>query len=559
VRESGLNPLIHFMRYGKAEGRRASAGTAPAIESFSPSRASEVAEEAEPLLSILMPTYNTPPRYLCLAIESVLRQSYRGWQLCIHDDGSSAPETLEALKNYQGRDPRIQIQFGAKNEGIARATNRALSLAAGQFIAMLDHDDEIVPEALLEVAYVLNADPSIDALYTDQAYIDAEGGSLEPFYKPDWSPDMFRGVMFVGHLLVVRRSLTVELGGFDTNFDRAQDFEFMLRVAEKTNKIYHLPKILYYWRRIPGSVAFDGNQKGPIEPIQSAAVNAHLTRLGIPAVAEPHPALSHRLVIKPWPRKHLPKVKVVVREASSPDPNSRCIASILERSTYSNYTIVAAQPPPPEFGQDRRVEVSSAPRLNAGPEDFVIWIDSALEVLTPDWIEHFLLYCEQPQIACAAPLIVKEDGTVWHSGLVLGMNRTVDYPMQGLPSDSDGYAGSLSCAREVSCLSGECMMVSRPRLEGLGGLVRYYQHSMFEGADLSLRAYVTGLRNIVTPRVVLRKLADSKRAEGCELDRALFADRWGALVQFGDRFYNPNFSPASPGYQAKKMHAMTAK
>jgi O-antigen biosynthesis protein len=561
VKASGMNPLIHFMNHGEAEGRRTSGRQVEAVKAVQRVPMSQLPRDSEdislpgtasqgPLISVLMPTFNTPPRYLRLAIDSVLRQSYQAWELCIYDDGSSSPETLETLREYRGRDRRIKIEFGNQNRGIATATNEAIALSQGQFITMLDHDDEIVPEALAEVANVLNSDSGIDALYTDQSYLEADGTIAEPFYKPDWSPDMFRGVMFIGHLLVVRRSLAVELGGFDARFDRVQDFEFMLRVSEKCGKIYHLPKILYYWRRIPGSVAFHGNEKGPIEPIQASAVNAHLKRMRIPAESEPHPSLAHRLVIKPAPRVSAPSVLIVVRDSSDPDA---CISSILERSSYSNFKVLTSRPPDPA---SHRVEAGNP----AGPfgSDYVLWIDPDLEVVTPDWIEHLLLYSEQRQIACAAPLLVNRDGTVWHAGLVLGMNGLVGYPMQGLHADSDGYAGSLSCAREASCVSGECLMISRQKLDAMGGLVPFYQDPLYGGADLSLMASTAGLRNVVNPRAVLRRLAESRASDSSKLDRALFADRWSEITKYGDRYYNPNFIPTSPGYEPKKMAAATA-
>jgi len=567
VRESGINPLLHFALYGKTEGRQVSPPPISAVSVLPPAPVSQLkinsspdveastAAATGPLISVVMPTFNTPSRYLRLAIESVLSQRYQRWQLCIYDDGSSEPETLKTLKAYEGRDQRMRIEFGGRNQGIASATNQAISLATGQYVAMLDHDDEIVPEALLEVAKVLNADPAIDVIYSDQAYIDADGGNPEPFHKPDWSPHMFRGVMFVGHLLVVRRSLAVDLGGFKSNFDRVQDFEFMLRVSEKTSRIYHLPKNLYYWRRIPGSVAFHGDEKGPIEPIQAAAVNAQLSRLGIPAVAEPHPALAHRLVIKPLPRTSTPSVLIAVRDAPSFDLSSP-VESILEKTAYSNFKLLIARPPAStKFARDRRVEVGNRAKLKAQSPDYLVYLNSDLEVLTADWIDNLLLYCEQPQIACAAPLIVDEGGKVWHSGLVLEKNGNLGHPMRGWPAEGDGYAGSLSCAREVSCVSGECLMVSRQTLEAFGGLVCYYQDPLFEGADLALRAHTMGRKSIVTPRAVLRKHSGSKQSESYELDRALFPDRWSGLAKFGDPYYNPNFASPPPGYQPLKSAA----
>jgi GT2 family glycosyltransferase len=559
VRRSGINPLLHFWLYGRAEGRHTSA-TASAADL--PARAkgwqtSATAGTADlpavldgPSISVVMPTFNTPSRYLRLAIESVLRQDFPRWALCIHDDGSTSSETLEVLREYQRRDQRIVVQFGPENRGIASATNAALSLASGEYVAMLDHDDEILPEALSEVARALKADPAIDALYTDQAYIGPDDDYIEPFYRPDWSLEMFRGVMFVGHLLVVRRSLAEELGGFDPKFDRVQDFEFMLRVSEKNAKIHHLPKILYLWRRVPGSVAFHGNEKGPIEPLQAAAVNAHLERSGVRAAASPHPVLAHRLVIAPLARMTSPSVAVAVRRASPAVSNSECVRAILKRSTYSNLKVFVSETSSRDVSEDRRVEVGDAGRALNSSFDYVIWVNSYLEILTPNWIEHFLHYCEQPGVACVAPLIVQDNGTVGHAGLVLGMDGILGYPMHGWPADSDGYAGSLSCAREVTCVSGECMMVARVMLEALDGSARYYANSLFEGADLSLRGFTTGRRSIVTPRVVLRRVGTPRVPPGWKLDRALFADRWAELSRGGDPFYNPNFALVSPGYHS---------
>jgi glycosyltransferase involved in cell wall biosynthesis len=570
VDECGVNPLLHFRLHGAAEGRRPVRGShlkarilqplqvSKSLNEIVPAAPAPTEERREPLISVIMPTFNTPRRYLLLAIESVLRQSYQGWQLCIYDDGSSAADTLELLKEYRERDSRIRVKFGSRNQGIGAASNQAMALATGRYVAMLDHDDVIVPEALLEIANALNGDPAIDALYTDQAYVEADGSCVQPFFKPDWSPEMFRGVMFVNHLLAVRRTLAMDLGGFDTRFDRAQDFEFMLRVSEKSVKIHHLPKVLYHWRRIQGSVAFHGDQKGAIEPIQAAAVNAHLKRINIPAIAEPHPTLAHRLTIKPAPRKSAPSVLVVVRDATASDSNPECLSSILGRSTYSNFQVLRPRLPHSVIAaQDPRVMIGDTGVRKYGTADYLVWIDSDLELLTPDWIEHLLLYCEQPQIACATPLILNRDGAVWDAGLVLGMNGLIGYPMRGLPADSDGYAGSLSCAREVTCASGACMMVSRQRLEALGDLVQYYQDSLYQGADLSLRAATAGFRNIVNPRVTLRRLDNSSAAEGCELDRELFKDRWGAIAKYGDRYYNPNFKLISPGYQTAET-AMAA-
>jgi GT2 family glycosyltransferase len=565
-----INPLQHYWLYGRAENRRIAPSSQPSPEHVLTSTGgrneNRLAQQSEvvayvaqpgPPISVVVPTYNTPPRYLRLAIDSVRKQTYPNWQLCIYDDGSTKDETLQCLREIAALDHRISVQFGSANQGIARASNAALAMAQGEYIAMLDHDDELASDALYEVAQLLLADWTIDVVYTDQQYIGPDSERQEPFFKPDWSPDLFRGVMFVGHLLVVRLELARKLGGFDPKFDRVQDFEFMLRVSESTKRIRHLPKVLYYWRRIPGSVAFGGDEKGKIEQIQSAAVNWQLSRLAIPALGEPHPRLAHRLTIEAQERTTFPAVNVIVRNSPGQGWPLECLRSVVEHSTYPNLTFtVSADLVLPYGPSNYRTRVRDAWSWETAPDaDFTIWIDADLEVLTTDWIERLLLYCEQADIVCAAPLVTLPNGTVWNSGLVLGMDGPVGFPMRGLQADSDGYAGSLSCAREVSAVSGECFMISSASLSEVGGLVKYYQTSLFQGADISLRAFTMKRRNIVTPRVRVRKTGKLDAPLGWDLDQALFSDRWAALAKCGDPYYNPNFELSSPGFSLLKTFA----
>jgi len=548
VRDRSVNPLVHYWLHGRAERRQARAHRYESVTTR-PIMASDESPWTGPLISVILPVWNTPEPYLERAIDSVLAQHYQRWRLCIYDDGSSHRETHRILRKYAGRDPRIIVRFGEVNSGIANATNAALAMAEGDYVAMLDHDDELTPDALLEVARVLNQDPSIDALYTDQAYIDADGESVEPFLKPDWSPELFRGVMFVGHLLVVRLSLARELGGFHPRFDRVQDFEFMLRLSEATIRIHHLRKILYYWRRIPGSVAFNGDEKGAIEPLQAAAVNEHLSRCSIPAIASPHPTLAHRLVIEPKDRSTFPKVAIMVRENTLRRPALR---SLLDRSTYPNFTVSLATDSAARLDfKDERILICD-PAAQADAEnsaDYVVLMDGELEVVTSDWIERLLFYCEQRDVGCAAPVLVQRDGSVWQAGLVLSLDQPLDSPLRGLPADTDGYAGSLSCSREVSAVSGECLMISASLLRELGGSQRFYVSALCQGADLSLQALVHGRRNILTPRARLLKRQSMKCEPDSQLDRALFADRWRDLLRKGDPFYNAGAAQASPDYE----------
>jgi len=564
LKSTGMNPLLHYWEFGRHEGLQAILPRLPLRSSansvVAPRRAvkPKVQRGRSPVISILVPTFNTPPEFLQLALGSVLRQSYPRWQLCIYDDASSSAETLAVLKEYAAlEDSRVVVEFGEVNQGIARASNAALALARGDYVGMLDHDDELDVEALEEVIELLNQNPSLDVVYTDQDYVDVHGHRIGTLVKPDWSREMFRGVMFVNHLLVVRAELARRVGGFDPAFDRIQDFEFMLRVSEETQKIGHVRRILYHWRSIPGSVASGANSKGILEPLQAAAVNAHLSRCGIRAIAAPHPSLSHRLTLRPAERSTFPRVVVAIRDVQS-GTMDRTAQSIVRRSTYPNLTVYV----PPCAYRD----LTADPRISARElddvhqqlenEDFLVWMDADMEVVTPDWIETLLLYCEQPDVACASPLIVN-DGGVWCAGLVLGMDEGVGLVMRGLPPDSDGYAGSLSCSREVSAVSGECTMIHGAMFRHLGGNVRYYSTSTLDGADLALRGRTDKKRNIVTPRAVVRKNKAAPVPQGWQLDRELFVDRWRDVIRLGDPFYNPNFVAASPGYEIETAVAGT--
>jgi O-antigen biosynthesis protein len=563
VRANGMNPLLHYWEYGRQDGGDTAArpsfplsqayqsvlGNAARPETLDVSSTAGAREVRGPLLSILLPTFNTPPKFLRLAIESVRRQSYPHWQLCIYDDGSSNPETLSLLKEYAAlADPRFVFGWGAVNRGIAQASNAALELAQGAYVGMLDHDDELEPDALMEIARKLEEDPSFEVIYTDQDYVNVNGERTGTLLKPDWSPEMFRGVMYVNHLLVVSSELMRRVGAFDAAFDRIQDFEFMLRVSERAGKIGHVRRILYHWRSVPGSVAAGANSKGVLEPLQAAAVNAHLSRCGINAVASPHPSLSHRLRLNPMERSTFPRVLVAIREGTSTSV-ADAVSSILRRSTYPNLAVCV--PPSLAHGlpADPRITVRDLEDVcgQLASDEFMVWIDGDLEIVTHNWIETLLLYCEQRDVTCVSPLIVREE-KVWCAGLVLGMDEGVGYAMRGWTADSDGYAGSLSCSHEVSAVSGECMMISGAMFRQLGGHVKYYSASRFDGADLALRGLTIKKRNIVAPQAIVRKSTLSTRPQGWKLDEALFVDRWRDLIRQGDPFYNSNFLQETPGY-----------
>jgi GT2 family glycosyltransferase len=519
-----------------------------------------------PLISVVTPVYDTDPAWLSRAVESVRGQSYPQWQLCLADDGSTNEGTLAYLRALVD-DERITVSFAEANEGIAAATNRALDCAGGEFVAFLDHDDELEPDALLACVRLLGVRPDTDVVYTDEDKIDRRGRLSRPFYKPDWSPELFRGVMYVGHLLVIRRSLVADAGGLDPNFDGVQDYELMLRVSELTDRIEHVPRVLYHWRKLPGSIASSPDAKDGISELQAAAVARHLERCGIAAVAEPNPSLPHRAIVRPKLRRAWPAVTVVVPTRDAADHLERCLDSIFERSSYPSLSVVlvdtgTTEPEALALFDRHPVEVitSDGPfnfsRVNNLAVErtggaYVVFLNNDTEVQSPEWLEAMVVLAEAPDAGAVGPLLLYPNGTVQHAGVVLGLRGTADHIMRGFPGDADGYAGSLSCTREVSAVTAACMLVRREVFLEVGGFDEHYG-THYQDVDLCLRLRLGGRRNLYTPRAVVRHHEGATRGSRYDhLDRALLLDRWGETIRRGDPYYNPALSLAGADYRPR--------
>lgn len=518
---------------------------------------------AKPLFSVVMPTYNTPARYLKEAIRSVQAQRYPHWELLICDDGSTNPETLETLHSFVNE--QIKIQFQMQNQGISAASNRAVENARGEYLAFLDHDDILTTDALLEMALRLNEEPESQVIYSDQDKIDQKGKHQEPFLKPDWSPEYFRSVMYVGHLLLVRKDLFIQVGGFDSEFDGVQDYEFMLRVAEHASRIAHIPKILYHWRMIPGSVALGTGEKGKrIEQLQVKAITAHMERAGVGAEAFQHPIHPHRVIIRPTLRAEYPKISILVSPVS--DTNTlRCLESIFTRTTYPNYEVfvldqsengvlkseMLSKYPIRVIPIDRSFKhaVSGNIGVNSSTGELIVFINGDLEVTTKDWLEQMAFYMEDPNISITGPMIIKPDLTVYCAGLAINPDGFIEPILNGSPCAIDGPAGMQSSPRNVSAVSSDCLMIKRRDYFSLGGFVEYYEHRYYE-VDLCFQSRAAGKKVIYVPYAMLTYHGDAIYASLNVLDHALFRNTWDDLIVRGDPYYRSNSAPNLPGSQS---------
>jgi len=606
VRASGANPLLHFLTYGAAEGRKPHplfdtqyyleahpevVGTVNplvhfvergAVEGFSCNRdgrplhvaqslgaaATAAARQAiarfssRPRISFLMPVYNTPARFLERVVASVRAQLYEDWELCVCGDGCTDPSTIDALRSLAASDRRIRMALVPVNRGIAAATNTALHDATGDYVALLDSDDELTPDALYRMVELLNEDPSIDVAYSDEDKVDPDGWLSEPFHKPDWSPHFFRGVMYVGHLLLARRSLVLDVGGFDPRFEKVQDYELMLRLSERTDRIRHLPRILYHWRKIPGSLAFGSTQKASIGDLQVAAVNSHLQRRAIAGVARPHGHLPHRATIDPLPRSDRPKISILIPSKDAPEYIGPCLDSIFTRTSYPNFEVIVVdngttdaraleilgRHPVERIMYDGAFNFARANNIaaRAATGEHLVLLNNDTEVVTPDWLQRLLFHLELPDVACVGPLLTYPNGAVQHAGVILGLRGTADHVMRHFPSDADGYFGSLACSREVSAVTAACMVVRRSEYLAHQGLREEFR-TIYQDLDFCLRLRAQGRRILFTPDVVLVHHESVSRGDAYDgFDRALILNLWGETIRAGDPYYNRNLTLARP-------------
>jgi GT2 family glycosyltransferase len=514
---------------------------------------------SRPLISVVMPTYETEPRHLREAIWSVTTQEYPDWELVIVDDGSTSRSTRRELARWGARDERIVVGMLDRNSGISAATNEAIERSHGDLVAFLDHDDALTADALLQMARAFG-DPEVGVAYSDQDKITARGERTDPFLKPDWSPVYALGAMYIGHLLVARRELIREVGGLDPAFDGIQDFELLLRMSERTDRIRHVDRVLYHWRAIAGSVARDPSEKGGIDELQARAVNEHLRRRGVRARAVSHGEIEHRVRLEPGAADPDPSVSVVI---PTRDGELRALKPLLERTSYPRLEVIIVQPewvrgngaptegvlqvgdPGETFNPGRAANLGAA--RSSG--EWLLFLGEDTEVTQRDWIQRLLAHAELPGVGAVAPALTRPGGRVGEAGLAIGLYDPVVPAMQGFPADSDGYYGSLSCAREVSALGMDCLLIRRSDFDRVGGFEEAYSRQ-HQAHDLCVRLAELGLNCVCAPGppTITHSTEAQRLADFDVADRALFVERFYERLQAGDPYYNRGFFRAAADY-----------
>lgn len=520
-----------------------------------------------PTISVVVPVFNAPAEYLAAMLDSVLAQTYPHWQLCVADGGSTAPHVAPLLRDYAAHDARIDVQPLGENRGIAANTNAALARATGEFVAFLDHDDTLAPFALFEVVRALNERPDADVIYSDEDKIDPAGRCrFRPHFKPDWSPDMLRSHNYVCHLLVMRQSLLAELGGLRAGFDGAQDHDLVLRATERTERIVHVPKVLYHWRAHPASTAESRSAKLDAQPAGARAVAEHLERIGRAGDVSPTVVpgtYTIRYVLREWPC-----VSIVIPNHDQVELLRQCVASI-DRSSYRNFELVIAENGSREpathayYAELRRrsnvriVEWGEpfnyaavnnfAVRQSSG--EMVLFLNNDTEALHPDWIERMLEHAVRPEVGAVGAKLLYPDGTVQHAGVIVGMGGNAAHLHQNAPADHHGYFGRLTYVQNFSAVTAACLMCRRDAFDAVGGFDERFA-LCYNDVDFCLKLREKGLLVVWTPEARLRHYESKTRgpddtpakAERFRRESTMFWERWSDLLRRGDPYYSPNLS-----------------
>lgn len=525
----------------------------------------------QPLISVVMPTYNPPEVFLRKAIESIQAQLYTNWELCIADDASREPHVQRVLEEYARKDPRVRYVVRAENGHISAASNSALEMAQGEFVLLMDHDDELPEHAAYMVVEELNAHPDADIIYSDEDKIDPEGKRFDAYFKSDWNPDLFYSHNLISHLGVYRTARLREIGGFRKGLEGSQDYDLALRVIERipASHIRHIPMVLYHWRAIPGSTALGADQKSYAELAARKALQDHFDRLGHGSTIAPGPAgglhhASHALPERP------PRVSIIIPTRDGVDLLRRCIESIERKTSYPDFELIIVDNQSTDAralayfeelaGRGVRVLKYDAPfnysainnlAAREARGELLAFLNNDLEVITPEWLSEMASHALRSEVGAVGAKLYYPDDRVQHAGIVLGMggHGIAGTPHQGLERTSLGYFGKAGLLQDFSAVTAACLVMRRSVFEAVGGFDAENLPVAYNDIDLCLRVGEQGLRIVWTPYAELYHYESATRGpEDTPEKKARFQrevaymkQRWSSLLA-RDPFYSPNLT-----------------
>ena len=524
--------------------------------------------QKKPLISIVIPLYQTPEPYLRELIDSVKAQSYENWQLCLAD-GSPDDRLKGFLDRNYGKENRIVYRKLEQNGGISANTNEAVALATGEYLMLCDHDDTLEPDALYEIIKAINEKDNPDVLYTDEDKVSMDGKHyFDPNFKPDYNLFRLRENNYICHIFVVKKALTDRVGLLRTEFDGAQDYDFIFRCCEEADKVVHIPKVLYHWRCHMDSTAADPESKAYAYQAGRRAIKEHYQRMGIDASVE--------MTERPgWYRSYVkiqdnPKISIIIPNKDHIDDLELCLFSLTKRSTYKNYEILIVEnnsekpetfeyykklpdryPKVKVLTWEKEFNYSAINNFAAKQAEgiYLLFLNNDVEILTPQWMEEMLQICQQKDVAITGAKLYYPDDTIQHAGVVLGLGGIAGHIMCKASREDPGYFGRTVTVQEISAVTAACMMIRTEDFWNAGGFDETFQVA-FNDIDLCMKVRAAGKKIVFTPYAELyhyesksRGLEDTPEKQ-FRFDKEVkaFEAKWSEQLAKGDPYYSPNLS-----------------
>jgi len=535
-----------------------------------------------PKISIITPVYNVENIWLEKAINSVIDQVYENWELCLVDDGSTKEHIKKTLEKYGLQDERIKVRYLEENQGISGASNQGLTMASGEYIGLLDNDDELPINSLYEVTKLLQEHPDADMIYTDEDLITVKGECIDPFFKPDWSPDMFLSNMYTCHLGVYRKKLIDEIGGFRKGYEGSQDYDLVLRVTEKTDNIYHIPKILYHWRNIPGSTAEKYNAKGYADINARKSLEDALKRRNIHGNV-----MSGKIPGFFRIKREImddPRVSIIIPTKDSIDVLKKCIDSIKKRTAFQNYEIIIINNNSKEVLTLKYLEdISRSPDIKLLEYDkpfnfsainnfaaqnsngeYLLFLNNDTEVISDEWVTAMLEHAQRKEVGAVGCKLLYPDNRIQHAGIFLGISGLPGHKGIAGHSHKDsldtapGYYGRPHIIQNLSAVTAACLMIRKEVFHEVGGFDERLSIA-FNDVDLCLKIREKGYLIVYTPYAILYHYESLSRGYDDSPEKKLkfskevnyMREKWGMVIDKGDPYYNPNLSLISEDFRIK--------
>ncbi len=523
-----------------------------------------------PLISIIMPVYNPPVNFLKEAILSVIQQSYENWELCIVDDNSTKEEVVQCLNHFSKKNDKIKVKFRSSNGNISTASNDALEMATGNYIAFLDHDDSLEPNALARMIEAINLKPNAKLFYSDEDKLDEKGKRCQPHFKPDWNYELFLGYNYLCHFVLVEKNAIKGTGGFREGFEGAQDYDLLIRIIENlaNEEIIHLPEILYHWRILPGSTSLNIGEKSNVIERTELLLNEHFLRKGIKGKFRFHPTLK---IFQPsYSLENCNSlVSIIIPTRNAKELVHDCITSILELTTYSNFEIVLV-----DNQSDEHESIQYFESLKSNPQikvlnynhpfnfssinnfavkhcsgEYVVLLNNDTKVISPNWLETLLSIGIQKGIGAVGAKLIYADQRVQHGGILIGRGGVAGHLFQFLDRLSPGYFNRAQMLQTLSAVTAACLLVSKDNYLRVSGMNEENLSVAFNDVDFCLKLNTFGLRNVWSPDVLLFHFESISRGKE---DNPIKQARFNKEVDYMfktwktnhivDKYYNPNLN-----------------